>query len=91
MIEYIDIVLTLDGVFCVAPPWTVREGDLVCLPDGLLGAPKIHEVISVATDSTDGEHIKMAEKYVGYPLPKVMAKYLKSGVEWEGEEDAVQE
>ena len=81
--EYIDIVLTLDGFFCVAPPWTVKEGDLICLPDALSGAPKIHDVISVATDSKDGEHIAMIEKYVGYPLPKATAKYLKSEVVWD--------
>ena len=83
MTKYIDIVLTLDGMFCVAPPWVVKEGDLVCLPDVLTGEPKIHDVISVATDSTDGEYIKLIEKYIGHPLPKVMAKYLKSEVEWD--------
>ena len=87
--EYIDIVLTQDGVFCVAPPWTVNVGDLVCLPDVLKGTPRILDVISVATDATDGEHIKMLEKFVGYPLPKITAKYLKRGVDWEGEQDAV--
>ena len=83
--EYIDIVLTLDGIFCVAPPWTINEGDLVCLTETLTGSPKILEVVSVATDKTDGEHITMLEKFIGYPLPKVSAKYLKRGIEWEGE------
>ena len=55
MTQYIDIVLTLDGMFCVAPPWAIKEGDLVCLPDALNGEPGMHEVISVATDSVDGE------------------------------------
>ncbi len=81
--EYIDIVLTLDGMFCVAPPWVVKEGDFVCLPDVLTGKPKMHEVISVATDSIDGEHIKQIEKYVGHKLQKITAKYLKSEVEWD--------
>lgn len=88
MTKYIDIVLTQDGMFCVAPPWVVKEGELICLPDVLTGEPKIHEVISVATDSTDGDHIKLIEKYVGHSLPKVTAKYYKSEVEWD---EAVQE
>jgi hypothetical protein len=82
MAQYIDILLTLDGHFCAAPPWTVKEGDLICLPDALSGKEEIHEVISAATDSTDGEYIKQIEKYIGYPLPKIKAKFLKSEVEW---------
>ena len=81
--EYIDIVLTLDGYFCVAPPWEIKVGDLICMPDVLTGEPKIHEVVSVATDSTDGDHIKMVEKYIGHELPKVTARYLRSEVDWD--------
>ena len=80
--DYIDIVLTQDGMFCVAPPWVIKEGDLVSLPDALSGEERIREVVSVATDSTDGEHIKLIEKYIGFPLPRIKAKYLKSEVEW---------
>ena len=88
MSNYIDILLTTDGIFCVAPPWVIKEGDLICLPDALTGKETISEVISVATDSTDGDHIGMIEKYIGYPLPKVISKYHKCEVEWN---DAVQE
>jgi hypothetical protein len=90
MTKYIDIVLTQDGMFCVAPPWVVNEGDLISVPDVLTGKPKIHEVISVATDKTDGDYHKQIEKYIGYPLPKAVAKYMKSDVEWEDEQDDVQ-
>ena len=81
--EYIDILLTKDGYFCVAPAWTVREGDFVSLPDLLSGKDKVHEVISVVTDEKDGDHIKMMEKYINYPLPRITAKFLKSEVEWD--------
>ena len=83
MVKYIDVILTLDGIFCVAPPWVVNEGDLVALPSTLTGKEEIHEVIAVTTDATDGDHINMVEKYIGYPLPKITAKYLKSEVEWD--------
>lgn len=81
--NYIDILLTQDGMFCVAPPWAIKEGDLVCLPDALNGEDKIREVISVVTDKVGGDTIKLIKKYIGYPLPKVKAKYLKSEVEWD--------
>ena len=83
MTQYIDIVLTRNGMFCVAPPWVVKEGDLVGLLDVLMGDSKVHEVISVATDSVDGDYIKQIEKYVGHKLPKITAKYIKSEVEWD--------
>ena len=79
---YIDILLTKDGYFCVAPAWVVKEGDLVWLPDALNGENKVREVIAVATDEKDGDHIKMLEKYIGYPLPKITAKCNKSEVVW---------
>ena len=81
--DYIDVVLTKNGVFCVAPPWVVKEGDLVGLPDALTGKTEIQEVVAVSTDEKDGDHIKMVEKYIGYPLPRITAKYLKSEVEWD--------
>ena len=79
MSHYIDIVLTLDGYFCVAPPWVVFEGDLVTLP----GDSNVHEVICVATDSVGGEHIQLIEKYAGYSLPRIGAKYFKKEVKWD--------
>ena len=83
MAEYIDILLTKDGYFCVAPAWVIKEGDLICLPDAVRsGEDKIREVISVATDEKDGDHIKLIEKYIGYPLPKIHAKYNKREVLW---------
>lgn len=84
MANYIDVLLTKDGYFCVAPPWVVKVGDLVSLPDALDGKDKLCEVIAVSTDEVDGDHIKMVEKYIGFPLPKITAKYFKSEVEWDG-------
>ena len=83
MRNYIDILLLAKGVFCVAPAWKVHEGDLVGLPNLVTGENEVLEVIAVTTDEVDGEHIKMLEKYIGYPLPKITAKYLKSEVEWD--------
>ena len=71
MSKYIDVVLTANGVFCAAPPWVVKVGDLVCLPNALTGKNEALEVVSVATDSVDGEHIKQIESALtdaGYKL-----------------------
>ena len=84
MSEYIDIVLTANGVFCAAPPWVVKVGDMVSLPNALTGENEILEVVSVATDEKGGDHIKLIEKYIGYPLPRITAKYFHSEVEWNG-------
>lgn len=86
MTEYIDVVLTKSGVFCVAPAWVVKEGDMVSLPNAVTGKEEILEVIAVTTDKKGGDHIKMVEKYIGYPLPKITAKYLKTEIDW-GEAD----
>ena len=77
------LVLTKNGVFCIAPPWVVKEGDWVSIPNAVTGENEILEVIAVSTDEPDGDHIKMVEKYIGYPLPKITAKYHKSEVEWD--------
>lgn len=79
MTQYIDIVLTMDGKFCVAPPWVVKTGDWVALPLD----SEIHEVLCVSTDSVGGEFINQIEKYVGHPLPKVTAVYHKKEVMWD--------
>ena len=83
MTKYIGILLTKNGYFCIAPPWVVKEGDLVCLPDAVSFESKILEVIAVATDEVDGDHIKMLEKYIGYPLPKIKAVCRRREVEWD--------
>ena len=85
MIKYVDVVLTEDGYFCAAPMCTVHEGDLVFLPDAMSGKnPK--KVVAVATDRTDGDHIKQIEKYIGSPLPRITEKYTAFPVTW-GEND----
>lgn len=89
MTKYIDILLTKEGYFCVAPPWEVKVGNLVCLPDAVTGKDKILEVVSVVTDDADGDCVKMIETYIGYPLPKITVKYSKKDMEW-GENDVVE-
>ncbi len=89
MAKYIGIVLTLDGYFCAAPPWAVKEGDMVTLPNPLTGEDGIHEVISVVTDTADGEFLEMVTKYTGAPLPRVKAKFSKRELEW-GEDYGVE-
>lgn len=89
MVNFIDVVLTKDGMFCVAPPWVVKEGDLISLQDALTGEKKVHEVISVSTDRTDGDHLAMMKKYVGYPLPRVIEKYSVQEIDW-GETNGVE-
>ena len=83
MLEFIDIVLTQNGTFCVAPPWVIKEGDYVCLPNFITGKDELQEVISVTTDRTDGDHINMMEKYAGGVLPRITAKYEKTEVFWD--------
>lgn len=83
MTNYIDILLLANGVFCVAPAWAVHEGDSVGVVDCVTGENKVFEVLSVVTDSYDGDFVKLIEKYIGYPLPRITAKYQKSEVEWD--------
>lgn len=82
MTQYIDILLTTDGYLCVAPPWQVKAGDLVGLPNAVTGKDELHEVAATATDEADGEFIKMTEKFTCHPLPRIKAKYFKREVEW---------
>lgn len=84
--NYIDILLTKDGYFCVTPAWTVKEGDFICAPNAL-GDNKPREVVAVATDEVGGVHFKMIEKYIGYPLPRITEKYSVQSVFWEDEND----
>ena len=79
---YIDVLLTQKGLFCAAPPWVVKVGDYVSLPNALTGENETLEVLAVSTDEVGGNHVTMIEKYIGYPLPRITAKYLKSEVEW---------
>lgn len=82
MSEYINILLTQNGVFCTAPAWEVKDGDFVYLRDAVSGENKMFEVISVVTDSADGEFVGMIEKYIGYPLPRINARFKKHEVKW---------
>lgn len=80
--EYIDILVTKDGYFCAAPPWTIEAGDLICLQNAM-GEECIREVISVATDKVGGDFTNMVKNYIGYPLPRIKAKYRKTEVAWD--------
>ena len=86
MTKYIDIIALESGAFCVAPPWTVTEGDYVGIPNVISGEMEVHEVISVATDAENGDFVKMIEKYIGFQLPRAEKKFHKSTIEW-GDDD----
>ena len=86
MANYIDIILTKTGTFCVAPPWEVSEGDMVCLKNVLTDEKTVQSVISVVTDKTDGDYIKQIEKYIGCPLPKITEKYKAHPITWREED-----
>ena len=88
--KYIDILLLSNGIFCMAPAWSIREGDLVGLPDFVSGCNKVLEVVSVVTDKEDGKFTKMVKRYVGGELPKVTQRYKQSDVLWEDEEDGLE-
>ena len=83
MNNYIDAVLTVTGAFCVAPPWSVEVGDFIGLENVLTGKIDMLEVVAVSTDEKGGEHIKMLEKYIGRPLPRITSKYKRSEVLWD--------
>jgi hypothetical protein len=56
---------------------------LVGLPDALSGEVKVREVSSVVIDEKNGQYLAMLEKYIGYPLPRITARYHKSEVVWD--------
>lgn len=87
MSKYIDILLTADGVFCIAPSWTISVGDCISVENVLTGAIELKEVIATATDSVDGDFIKLVEAYIGGKPYKVTRKYSESNLEWEEEEN----
>ena len=82
MANFINILLLANGVFCLAPAWSVNEGDLVSVTD-CMGEDKVLGVLSVVTDSGDCEIVKMLEKYTGYPLPRITGKYSRKEAVWE--------
>ncbi len=82
MTQFIGVLLTKDGYFCVSPAWDVKEGDLVGLT-ALSGEVKVREVSSVVIDEKGGQYLAMIEKYIGYPLPRITAKYQKNEVIWD--------
>ena len=85
MANYIDIVLTADGFFCIAPSWTIEVGDYISVENVLTGARELKKVIAKATDSTDGDFIKLVEVYIGAKPQRVTKKYRESDVHWEDE------
>ena len=86
MAKYIDILLTTDGTFCIAPAWTVSEGDYISVENVLTGATELKKVIAMATDSEDGDFIKLVEAYIGNKPYMVMKKYRANTIAW-GNED----
>ena len=87
MAKYIDVVLTSDGTFCIAPPWTVGVGDYISMENVLNGITELKKVIATATDSTDGDFIKLVEAYLGYKPYRITSKYRENTLFWEAEND----
>lgn len=87
MAKYIDILLTLDGTFCIAPAWTVSEGDYITVENVLTGATELKEVTAIATDTMDGDFFKLVKTYIGYQPYMVTKKYREITVPWEGEKN----
>ena len=85
--KYIEIVLLESGLFCIAPAWSVNEGDYVGVVNPVTGAEEMKKVIATATDSVDGEYITMLKAYVGENLYRVSNKYRLSTLHWEDEAD----
>ena len=85
--KYVDILLLNNGVFCVAPAWSVHEGDMVGLHDCVAGENKVLEVLAVVIDTMDGDYMKMMERYVGGKLPKATNRYQLHEVMWDDESD----
>ena len=87
MTKYNDILLTTDGTFCIAPPWTVGVGDYISVENPLTGATELKKVCAQATDSVDGDFMKLVEAYIGGKPYKVTSKYRESNLVWEEEEN----
>ena len=90
MTKYIDILVTHDGTFCIAPAWTVSNGDYISVENVLTGATELKKVIATATDSEDGDFIKLVEAYIGYKPTKVTQKYRANTISWGDEEDVLE-
>lgn len=87
MAKYIDVVLTEDGIFCIAPPWTINVGDYISMENALTGATELKRVIAQATDSEDGDIIKFVEAYIKGKPQRVTKRYRESDLYWEDEEN----
>lgn len=87
MTKYVDLVLTADGFFCIAPSWKVNEGDYITIENALTGENELKKVIAKATDSVDGDFINMVRAYIGCEPCKITRKYRGTDVFWEGEEN----
>lgn len=85
MEKYIDVALTADGFFCIAPSWTIEVGDYISMENALTGAIELKRVIATATDSMDGDYIKLVEAYLGYTPARVTKRYREHDVYWEDE------
>lgn len=83
MDKYIDIIVTLDGNFYIAPSFSVSVGDYIAIDNVLTGATEIKEVIAKATEGQDSDCLKLVEAYTGQKLQRITTRYKKLDVEWE--------
>ena len=79
MTKYYYIVLTEDKRFCLAPTWSVDIGDLITIK----GCDKPLKVLATATDSEDGDFMKMVMALTGTQLPKIEKRLRAYEMDWE--------
>ena len=80
--KYVNILSTENGPICIAPAWTVNEGDLVTIDNPKFSGEKFL-VLAVATDEENGDVINLLEKHYGGKLPKVNERFYGRKVVWD--------
>lgn len=85
--SYIDIVLTTDKRFYIAPAWKVHSGDMVAVTNQC-GERVLKTVEEVVTEEYGGEVMALLEKYAGCPLKRIEEKYSRHEVKWPDEKEA---
>lgn len=88
--KYVNIVLTTDKRLYIAPPWSVKGGDVVEVTTQC-GDKVLKTVDGVLTEEYGGEVMRFLEQMVGRELKRVDAQYRASDAKWPEEADDVHE
>lgn len=88
--RYVTIVLTTDKRLYIAPPWSVKPGDIVGVTTRL-GEKVLKTVELTMTEEHGGEVMQFLERMVGCELKRVDARYIDSVVTWPEDENDVHE